>query len=56
MLLDQVEEFRGVGDIFGEGKPAGESKVKLLAVDAVVAVVGDSEHEVETVVHDGIAQ
>ena len=39
-----MDEFRGVGDIFGEGKPAGESKVKLLAIDAVMAVVGESEH------------
>jgi hypothetical protein len=55
-MLEQVEEFRGVGELFGEGQPAGEAKVKLVAVDAVLVVLGETEHEVESMVHDGIAQ
>jgi hypothetical protein len=53
-LIEEIEEFRGVGELFGEGR-GGEFRLKLVAVDAVLAVLGESEHATESVVHDGIA-
>jgi hypothetical protein len=59
-FIQEIGEFRGIGELFGASinHPADEKqhKYKLASVNAIIAIIEETELEHESIVNDGIAQ